>query len=137
MSRQALLLAVYLTALTLATQYGCGGNASHQNAGSHASSTDVEAPSAECRQAHGRIRDLAQQMLGSGGKRIDPGKPLTMMQGGEEVLIYLGEAVTLVTSVEIMFDVNISKEELGGTDEDYRRVTVNKLAEIVCRKKGL
>ncbi|HEY9404325.1 MAG TPA: hypothetical protein VIQ24_16830 [Pyrinomonadaceae bacterium] len=55
----------------------------------------------------------------------------------EEVLIYLQEAVMLVTTVEIMFDVNISKEELGASDEDYRRVTVNKLAERVCRKKGL
>lgn len=136
MSRQTL-LTVFITALTLVAQYGCGGNASRHNAGGHASSTDVEAPSAECRQARGRIRDLAQQMFGSGGKRIDPGKPLTMLQGGEEVLIYLGEAVTLVTAVEIMFDVSISKEELGGSDEDYRRVTVNKLAEIVCRKKGL
>ena len=136
MSRQAL-PAVFITALTLGAQFGCGGNASRQNAGGHAGSTEVEAPSAECRQARGRIRDLAQRMVGSGGKRIDPGKPLTMTQGGEEVLIYLEEAVMLVTTVEVMFDVNISKEELGGSDEDYRRVTVDKLAEIVCRKKGL
>ena len=42
----------------------------------------------------------------------------------------------LVAAVEIIFDVSISKEELGGRDEDYRWVTVNKLAEIVCRKNG-
>lgn len=133
MSRRVL-LSIFIAVSIAASQFGCD-NGKDRKATAGPQPSPGQTVQSDFIQIQARVLDLVEEVLGLDRTTIDPDAPLSLVNGpGEKPPLHLEEAIYLVVMAEYKFDVSISDEEVGETDEEYRRITVNKLAGIIHSK---